>query len=74
MSSRSQYADLTTIGATGPCGPMRLIFGSVITQAYVLNLERFGRSMCPRPQHTYLTYMGGTGTCRAMRIIFGSVI
>ena len=30
MSSRPQYTDLTIVGGTGPCGPMRIIFGGVI--------------------------------------------
>ena len=30
MSSRPQYTDLTTMGGSGPCEAMRIIFGSVI--------------------------------------------
>ena len=30
MCSRPQFTDLTYIGGTGPCGPMTIIFGSVI--------------------------------------------
>ena len=27
---KTQYTDLTYMGGTAPCGPMRIIFGSVI--------------------------------------------
>ena len=30
MCSRPQFTDLTYMGGTGPCGPMTIIFGSVI--------------------------------------------
>ena len=42
MSSRAQYTDLTIMGATGPCGPMRLIFGSVIESWYISLNVKFG--------------------------------
>ena len=30
LCSRPQFTDLTYMGDTGPCGPMTIIFGSVI--------------------------------------------
>ena len=77
MNSRPQFTDLTYMGGTGPCGPMRIIFRSVIKSWYtslISNLVRIGRSMCSRPQYTDLTYMGGTGFCAPMKIIVSSVI
>ena len=38
--SRPQYADLTYMVGTGPCGPMKIIFGSVISSWYTsLNIK-----------------------------------
>ena len=77
MWSRLQYYDLTTVGGTGSCVPMRIIFGSVIESCYSSPNIKFGvngRLMCSRLQYTDLTYMGGAGPCAAMRIIFDIVI
>ena len=35
MCSRPQFTDLTYIGGTGPCGPMTIIFGSVIKSLHI---------------------------------------
>ena len=35
MCSRPQYTDLTYMGGTGPCGPMTIIFSSII-KSYLL--------------------------------------
>ena len=35
MCSRPQFTDLTYMGGTGPCGPMTIIFGSVIKILHV---------------------------------------
>ena len=42
MCSRPQYTDLTTMGGIGPCGPMRIIFGSVIISWYTSLNIKFG--------------------------------
>ena len=42
MFPRPQYTDLTTMGATGPCEPMRIIFGSVINSWYISLNIKFG--------------------------------
>ena len=68
MWSIPQYTDLTYMRGTGPCGPMTIIFGSVIWSQYTNLNIKFG------PQFTDLTYMGGTGPCGPMTIIFDSVI
>ena len=40
MWSRPQFNDLSYMGGTGPCGPMTIIFGSVITSYYTsLNIK-----------------------------------
>ena len=40
MRSRPQFTDLTYMGSTGPCGPMRITFGSVIRSWYTsLNIK-----------------------------------
>ena len=55
---------------TGSCGPMRIIFGSVIIivgiEPKISNLMRIGRSMCPRCRYTGLVCMGGTSFCEPM--------
>ena len=35
MYSRPQFTDLTYMGGTGPCGPMTIIFGSVIKSLHI---------------------------------------
>ena len=42
MCPRTQYTHLTTIGGTGPCGPMRIIFDSVIKSWYINQNIKFG--------------------------------
>ena len=42
MCSRPQYADLTYIGGTGPCRPMRISFSSVIESWYTSQNIKFG--------------------------------
>ena len=40
MWSRPQYTDLTAMAGTGQCGPMRIIFDSVIKTQYTsLNIK-----------------------------------
>ena len=40
MYSRQQFADLTYMGDTRPCGPMTIIFGSIIkSQNTTLNIK-----------------------------------
>ena len=69
MCPRPQYIDLTTMGGTGRCQPVRIIFGSVVKSWYIsLNVKFSGN------RYTDLTYIRGTGFCVPMRIIFGSVI
>ena len=76
MCSRPHFTDLTYMGDTGPCGPMMIIFGSVI-QSYHASLNvGFGvnRSFhVLKTPVTDLTYMGGTGPCSPWTIIFSSV-
>ena len=77
MSSRPQYTGLTTMGATKPCGPMRIVFGSFIWSWYTSLTIKFGVNWAfhvLKPQFIDLAYMGGTGPCGPMTIIFGSVI
>ena len=77
MYSRQQFTDLTYMGGTRPCGPMTIIFGSVIKSQYTSHNIKFGVN---RTFHVFktsvtdLTYMGGTAPCGPMTIIFGSVI
>ena len=42
MSSRHQHANLTTMGGTGPCLPMKIILGSVIERWYTSLNIKFG--------------------------------
>ena len=42
MCSRPQFADLAYIGGAGPCGPMIIIFGSVIKGYYAILNIKFG--------------------------------
>ena len=42
MCSRPQFTDLTYMGGTGPCGPMTIIFGSVIKSWYRSLKIQFG--------------------------------
>ena len=40
LCPRRHYTDLTYMGGSGPCGPMRTIFSSVIYSSYIsLNIE-----------------------------------
>ena len=76
MCSRPQFTDLTYMGGTRPCGPMTIIFGSVISS--LVNKPKY-QVWCESDVHvlkipvTDLTDMGGTGPCGPMTIIFGSV-
>ena len=42
MCSRPKFTDLTYMGGTGPCGPMTIIFGSVIQSKYTSLNIKFG--------------------------------
>ena len=42
MCARPQYTALTYMGGTGPCGPMMIIFGSVIYSSYKNLNIKFG--------------------------------
>ena len=42
MCSISQFTDLTYMGDTGPCGPMTIIFGTVIQSQYTSLNIKFG--------------------------------
>ena len=42
MCPRPQYTDLTYMRGTGPCGPMRIIFRSVIKSMYISLNIKFG--------------------------------
>ena len=35
MGSRPQFTDLTYMGGTGPCGPMTILFDSVIKKLHI---------------------------------------
>ena len=80
MCSRPQFTHLTYMGGTRHCGPMTIIFGSVIKSWNIgLNIKvgvnrTFHVLKSSRPQYTDLTYMGGIGACGPMRILFDSVI
>ena len=77
MWSRPQYTELTYMGGTGPCGPMTIIFGSVIQSQYTNLNIKFGVNRTfnvLKTPATDLTYIGGTGPCGPMTIIFGSVV
>ena len=60
---KTQVTDLTYIGGTGPCGPMRIIFNNVI-QSWSTSLNiKFGMNRTfhvLKNQVTDLTYIGGT--------------
>ena len=77
MCSRPQFTDLTYMGGTGPCGPMTIIFGSVIQSQHTSLNIKFD---VQRTFHvlktpvTDLTYIGGTRPCGPMTINFGSGI
>ena len=45
MCPRPQYADLTYMGGTEPCEPMRIIFGSVISSWHTSLNIKFGPSV-----------------------------
>ena len=65
------------MGDTGPCGPMTIIFGSVIKSKHTSLNINFGVNRMfhvLKTQFTDLTYMVGTTPCRPITIIFGSVI
>ena len=77
MYSRQQFTDLTYMGGTRPCGPMRIIFSSVIYSWYTSLNIKFGANRTlyvPKIPVTDLTTMEGTAPCGPMMIIFGSVI
>ena len=42
MCLRTQFTDLSYMGGTGPCGPMRIIFGGVIKSWYTSLNIKFG--------------------------------
>ena len=42
MCSRTQFTDLTYMGGTGPCGPMAIIFRSIIQSQYTSLNIKFG--------------------------------
>ena len=42
MWSRPKFTDLTYMGGTGPCGPMTIIFSSVIESQYTSLNIKFG--------------------------------
>ena len=77
MQSRQLLTDLTYMGGTRPCGPMTIIFRSVIQSQHTSLYSSFGVN---RTIHvlkttvTDLTYMGVTRPCGPMTIIFRSVI
>ena len=71
MCSRPQFTDLTYIGGTGPCGPMTIIFGSVIKILHI----KFGANRSfhvPKIPVYRLVYMGGTRFCRPIQPIFNT--
>ena len=75
--SRPQFTDLAYMGGTGICGPMTIVFGSVIKTEYKSLTIKFGVNRAfhvLKAQFTDLAYMGGTGPCGPMMIIFGSAI
>ena len=77
MCSRPQYSDLTYMGGTRSCGPLKIILAVLFRvgiQAQILNLVRIALFMWPRSLYTDLVNMGGARSCGPMRIIFGSVI
>ena len=57
MCSRPHNTDLTYMEGTGPCGPMRIIFGSGINSWYTMLNIKFGAI------RTFV-YMEGTRSCR----------
>ena len=77
MCSRPQFTDLAYMGGTGPCGPMTIIFSSVMKSWYTSLTTKFG---VYRAFHVLKTrvipfsYMGGPEPCGPMTIIFGSAI
>ena len=77
MCSRAQYSDWIYMGGTGPCGTMRITFGSVIWSWYTsLNIKFAANRLfyVPKTPVYRFYYYGRYGPCGPMRIIFGSVI
>ena len=62
---------------TRPCGPMTIIFGSVIKNQYASLNIKLGviRTLhVLKPQFTDLTYMGGTRSCGPIQLIFSTTV
>ena len=77
VCARTQISDLAYMGGSGLCGPMTIIFGSVIKTEYKSLTTKFGVNRAfhvIKLQFIDLTYMGGTGPYVLMTIIFSSVI
>ena len=72
MWSRPQYTDLTYMGGTGPCGPVTIIFGSVIQSQYTSLNIKFGVNRTFHVLKAPKTYMGGTRSCGPIQIIFNN--
>ena len=75
MCSRPQFTDLAYMGGTGLCGPMTIIFDSVIKTEYKSLSIKFGVNRAfhvLNPQFIDLTYMGGTRTCGPTQLIFNT--
>ena len=77
MCARPQFTDLNYTGATGPCGPMTIIFGSVIWSQYIILNIKFGvnRTFHVRKTPVYrFDLCGSQRPCGPMTIIFGIVL
>ena len=60
MFSKPQYTDLTYMGCTGLCGPMRIIAGSVIQSWYTSLNAKFGANRTfyvPNEANSFLMLM-----------------
>ena len=74
MCCRPQYTDLIYMGDTGPCGQLRIIFGSIIKSWHTsLNIKfgvnRMFHVLKTHVSFIYFIYMRGTGPCSPMSAI-----
>ena len=66
MCSRPQFTELTYLGGTGPCGPMTIVFCSVIKSQYISLNIKYGVNRTP-PQFTDLRDMELYGRYQIVR-------
>ena len=77
MCSRTQFTDLTYMGGSGPCGPITIIFGSVIQSWHTRLNINYGVNrkfhVLKNPVYRFDLYWRYE-PCGPMTIILGSII